>query len=84
LVGDVGALALSGDAATPGLLAFVEGFQPESNYLVWSSILGSLGTIKSVFSGDAAITDGLKRFTLKLITPAVEKSCVRHLFSLRA
>jgi hypothetical protein len=26
-----------------------------------------------VFSGDAAITDGLKRFTLKLISPAVEK-----------
>jgi len=73
LVGDAGALALSGDAASPGLLAFVEGFQSETNYLVWSQILGSLGTVKSVFSGDADITDALKRYTLKLITPAVEK-----------
>jgi hypothetical protein len=73
LVSDAGALALSGEAATPGLLAFVEGFQSEKNYLVWSSILGSLGTVKSVFSGDAAITDALKRFTVRLISPAVEK-----------
>jgi hypothetical protein len=74
LVGDAGALALSGAAATPGLLAFVEGFQSETNHLVWSQILGSLATVKSVFAEDAAISEGLKNFTLKLITPAVEKS----------
>ncbi|TVY43894.1 Aminopeptidase [Lachnellula occidentalis] len=73
LIGDAGALALSGEAATPGLLAFVEGFQSETNYLVWSQILGSLGTVKSIFSEDTAVSEGLKKFTLKLITPAVEK-----------
>jgi len=64
---------LSGEAATPGLLAFVEGFQSETNYLVWSQILGSLATVKSVFAEHAEISEGLKKFTLKLISPAVEK-----------
>jgi aminopeptidase N len=73
LVGDAGALALSGDAATPGLLAFIQGFSSETNYLVWSQVLNSLGTVKSIFSEDTAISDGLKTFTLKLISSAVEK-----------
>lgn len=73
LIGDAGALALSGEASTPALLAFVEGFQSETNFLVWSRVLASLGTVKSVFSEDEAITNALKRFTLKLISPAVER-----------
>ena len=73
LIGDAGALSLSGEASTPGLLAFVEGFQSETNYLVWSQILGSLSTVKSVFAEDTEITEGLKKFTLKLISLAVEK-----------
>ncbi|KAH8656940.1 aminopeptidase-like protein [Tricladium varicosporioides] len=73
LIGDAGALSISGEAATPGLLAFVEGLQSETNYLVWSQVLGSLGTVKSVFSENTAVSDGLKNFTLKLISPATEK-----------
>lgn len=73
LVGDAGALALSGEAATPGLLAFVEGFSAETDYLVWSQVLGSIGTLKSVFSGDPEIAEGLKKFVLKLTSNAVEK-----------
>ena len=73
LVGDAGALALSGEASTTSLLAFVKGFKSETNQLAWSQILGSLGTVKSVFSDDEAISGGLKKFTLELISPAVEK-----------
>jgi hypothetical protein len=73
LIGDAGALALSGEASTPGLLAFVEGFQLETNFLVWSRILASLGSVKSVFSEDEAIVNALRKFTLKLVTPAVER-----------
>ena len=54
-------------------MAFVEGLQSESDYLVWSQILSSLGTVKSVFSDNQEINEGLQKFTLKLITPAVEK-----------
>jgi hypothetical protein len=73
IVGDAGALALSGEAATPGLLAFVEGFQSETNHLVWSQVLGSISTVKAVFSEDETIASALKKFTLKLVSPAVEK-----------
>lgn len=73
LIGDAGALALSGSGTTPALLGFVEGFSTEDNYLVWSQITSSLGTIKSVFSEDAEIADALKSFTLKLINDAVGK-----------
>ena len=64
---------MSGEASTSGLLSFVEGFSTETNYLVWSQILGSLGTVKSVFSEDTEIAEGLKKFTLKLIGDAVTK-----------
>ena len=73
LIGDAGALAASGESSTPGLLALIEGCSSESKYLVWSQIIGSLGTVKSVFSDEAAITDGLKSFILKLISSAVQK-----------
>ncbi|EPE34977.1 Metalloproteases (zincins), catalytic [Glarea lozoyensis ATCC 20868] len=73
LVGDAGALALSGQATTSGLLAFAEGLQSETDYLVWSQILDSLGTVKSIFSDNQEIHAGLQKFTLKLITPAVER-----------
>ena len=73
LVGDAGALAVSGDASTASLLAFTEGFSAETDFLVWSQVLSSLGLIKSVFSEHAAIADGLKKFVLKLIGPAVDK-----------
>lgn len=71
LVGDAGALAFSGNAATPGLLALVEGLSQETDYLVWSQILGSLALVKSIFSEEQAIVDGLKSFILKLIDSAV-------------
>ncbi|CZT45553.1 related to (AAP1)-alanine/arginine aminopeptidase [Rhynchosporium secalis] len=73
LVADSGALAYSGEGSTPAVLSFVEGFQGETNFLVWSQILGSLATIKSVFADDEAVTAGLNRFVLKLVTPAVER-----------
>lgn len=66
-------MAASGEASTPGLLALAQGCSSETSYLVWSQLLGSLSTVKSVFSDDTAITDGLKDFIIKLISPAVQK-----------
>jgi len=73
LVGDAGALAVSGDASTTGLLVLSEGFSAETDFLVWSQVLSSLGLVKSVFSEHTAIAEGLKKFVLKLIGPAVDK-----------
>ncbi|KAH8820428.1 aminopeptidase-like protein [Xylogone sp. PMI_703] len=73
LIGDAGALAASGESTTAGLLSFVKGFTVETDYLVWSIILSSLSNVKSVFGEDEAITNGLKKFILYLIGPAVER-----------
>jgi hypothetical protein len=61
-----------GHAATPSLLALTQGFSEETDYLVWSQILGTLATVKSVFAEDQTVVDGLKKFILKLISPAVK------------
>ncbi|KAI9716983.1 MAG: hypothetical protein M1828_007497 [Chrysothrix sp. TS-e1954] len=73
LIGDASALAISGDATTTGLLSFIENFQGEDNFLVWSQITSSLGTVRSVFSDNEKISKGLKNFTLKLVTSATDK-----------
>ncbi|KAI1006473.1 Aminopeptidase 2 [Podosphaera aphanis] len=73
LVGDAGALAVSGEASTIGLLDFVKGLQSEDNYFVWSQILRSLNTVKAAFEGNQNITQGLENFIVALISPAVER-----------
>ncbi|TQS38697.1 hypothetical protein Golomagni_00794 [Golovinomyces magnicellulatus] len=73
LVGDAAALAVSGESSTVGLMAFVENFQSEKNYLVWSQIIGSLGNVKTAFYGNRPVIKSLKRFILSLISSAVEE-----------
>ncbi|KAF2002971.1 hypothetical protein P154DRAFT_520334 [Amniculicola lignicola CBS 123094] len=73
LVGDAYANAVAGYGATPGLLALVERFSDESEYLVWAQILGTVGNVRSVFSSNDEISESLKAYSLKLITPAVEE-----------
>jgi aminopeptidase N len=73
LIGDAYANSVSGFGSTAGLLALVERFQDESDYLVWSQILTNIGNVRSVFSGSEDISEALRKYQLKLITPAVEK-----------
>ena len=72
LVADAAALASSGDGTTAGFLSLVVGFKQERNFLAWSQILSSLGTIRSIFSSNERISSGLRNFVLQLISPAVE------------
>ena len=73
LVGDAAALAVAGEGTTPAVLSFMEGFTGEANYLVWSELLTSLGKIRSVFSGNEEVSEGLRNFALKLVTAATDK-----------
>jgi aminopeptidase N len=73
LIGDAHANSVAGHGATPGLLGLVENFHDEGEYLVWSQIINSIGSVRSVFSGTEDIKDGLNKYYLQLITPAVEK-----------
>ncbi|KAF7593156.1 hypothetical protein BBP40_011869 [Aspergillus hancockii] len=73
LVGDAAALAVSGESTTAALLALLEGFKEEKNYLVWSQISSSLANLRSVFSQNELVGTGLKNFALKLASPAADK-----------
>ncbi|KAF1844531.1 aminopeptidase-like protein [Cucurbitaria berberidis CBS 394.84] len=73
LIGDAYANAVAGYGTTSGLLALVERFEDESDYLVWSQILTNIGNVRSVFSGSEDISEALRKYHLKLVTPAVEK-----------
>ena len=42
-------------------------------YRVWSQIIITIMNLRSIFAADDAIEAGLKNFTLKLVTPTVEK-----------
>ncbi len=73
LMGDAGALAISGQSTTSALLAFLESFTTENEYLVWLQIANSLDTIQSIFSDDVEISRGLQAFVLKLTNDAVNR-----------
>lgn len=72
LMGDAGALAVAGNGTTPALLSLLEGFQDEKSFLVWQQIASSLAKVKQVFASNQQVSDGLKKFTLKLVSPAAE------------
>ena len=72
LMGDATALAVAGDGTTAGLLAFLDGFRDEKSYLVWSQISSSLSKVRSVFSSNKEVSEGLKKYALKLVSPAAE------------
>ncbi|OGM43558.1 aminopeptidase [Aspergillus bombycis] len=73
LIGDAAALAVSGEGTTASLLALLEGFSEEQNYLVWSQIASSLTNLRSVFSQNESVAAALKAFALKLVSPAVHR-----------
>ncbi|KAH8691108.1 peptidase family M1-domain-containing protein [Talaromyces proteolyticus] len=73
LIGDASALAISGEGTTAALLALLEGFTQETSYRVWSQISSSLANLRSVFASNEIIAAGLKKFTLKLVTPSIKK-----------
>ena len=72
LLGDATALAISGNGTTAALLTLMEGFKDEKAFVVWQQITTSLGTVRRVFSGNKEISDALRKFTLKLVSPAAE------------
>jgi aminopeptidase N len=73
LIGDAGALAVSGQGKSAAVLSFLEGFVVEQNYLVWSEVTSSLGRIRRIFASDKQVSEGLRNYALKLVSPATDK-----------
>lgn len=73
LIGDAAALAVAGKATTPALLAFTEKFADETEYLVWSQLIGSVANVISIFSTEPSVRAPLQAFIIKLISPAISR-----------
>ncbi|KAI4132365.1 MAG: hypothetical protein LQ338_000713 [Usnochroma carphineum] len=73
LIADAAALAISGDGTTAGLLTFISNFSDETNHAIWAQLVSSLTNIRSVFAENKPVADGLKQFTLQLVSSATEK-----------
>lgn len=44
-----------------------------TSFSVWSQIISSLSSVRLVFAENKKVSDALKAFTLKLVTPAYER-----------
>ncbi|QPH19663.1 hypothetical protein C2857_004954 [Epichloe festucae Fl1] len=73
IVGSTADLAFAGNNTTPALLTFLQGFGKETHPLVWTQVLDSIASVKSVFSEDREILKGLESLTLKLIADKAEE-----------
>ena len=51
----------------------MEGFVAENNYLVFSELISVLGKIRSTFSSDQQVAEGLRQYTLKLTKAATDR-----------
>jgi aminopeptidase 2 len=69
MIADAGALAASGYQKTSGILALLQGFDGETEFVVWDEIITRVGSIRSawVFE-DVAVKDALKRFQRELVS----------------
>ncbi|KAM4060688.1 peptidase family M1 domain-containing protein [Hirsutella rhossiliensis] len=73
IIGSTADLAFSGNGTTAALLTFLEGFGKEQHPLVWTQVLDSMSSVKSVFAEDTELKKGLDRFALKLISEKVKE-----------
>lgn len=73
LIGDAAALAFSGQGTSAGVLAFLEGFESETSFLVWSEVLTSLNKMILVFAEDEQVSAGLMKFKLGLVSAATDE-----------
>lgn len=73
IIGSTAALAFAGNSTSAALLTFLEGFSKETHPLVWTQVLDSIDSVKSVFAEDKDIKQGLEKFALKLISNKVKE-----------
>lgn len=73
LVDDAFSLAVSGYHSSTNFLNLISNWTNENDYIVWDSILGSLGELRAVwkFQSDAA-DEALKKLTRKLISNKIK------------
>ncbi|OAQ96584.1 hypothetical protein LLEC1_06032 [Akanthomyces lecanii] len=70
MIADAASLAVAGYQKSSGILNLLKGFDSETEYVVWSEILGRLSSIEGAWLfEDKAVRDGLKKFRRGLVSP---------------
>lgn len=69
MIADAGALAASGYQKTSGILSLLQGFDTESEFVVWEEITARIASVRAawVFEDDK-VKDGLKAFQRHLVS----------------
>ncbi|PFH56944.1 hypothetical protein XA68_15744 [Ophiocordyceps unilateralis] len=73
IIGSTAELAFSGHGTTASLLTLLVGFRAEEHPLVWTQVLDSVASVRSVFCGDAELRRGLDELTRLLIDDKVRE-----------
>ncbi|KAH9429076.1 hypothetical protein MCOR02_010488 [Pyricularia oryzae] len=74
MLADAGALAVSGYQKTSGVLNLLKGYDSESQFVVWTEIIGRLAAVHSAWIfEDKAIKDSLEAFQRDLISSRAHK-----------
>lgn len=74
MIGDAGALAMSGYQKTSALLDLLSGFKDEDSYIVWSEIATRVGAIRGAWTfEDQEVKDALKAYNRELIAPLAHR-----------
>jgi aminopeptidase 2 len=67
MIADAGVLAASGYGKTSGILALLESFNTETQFVVWNEIMTRVNAVRSTWTfEDESVKDALKTFQLSL------------------
>ncbi|POS80893.1 aminopeptidase 2 [Diaporthe helianthi] len=70
MISDAGALAQSGYQKTSGVLSLLNGFDTETEFVVWGEILARLGAVQTAWIFEAeSVREGLENFQRHLVSP---------------
>ncbi|KAJ7102847.1 leucyl aminopeptidase [Mycena epipterygia] len=73
LIYDVAELSQAGLAQLSSFLTLIDLWRNETNYMVWSSILGKIAAVVATFWENPQITSGLRTFLCTLFAPLVQR-----------
>lgn len=73
VIRDLFALAKSGELPTSAYLEFLNAYQEEDSYIVWSEILSGMHEIFALYKGQKATQDKLSQYFSKIIKPVSDK-----------
>ena len=75
MIADAGALAASGYQKTSGVLALLQGFHNESEFVVWDELVTRIASVRNAWIFEAQpLKDGLKAFQRELVSEKSHKA----------